>query len=177
MPIAKINLNESDVSAEIDLESLIGSAAKNKDVREVFFQRAYDLMLERLDNGIGADGKKLAKYSKAYKDSLEFAAFGKDSTVNMQLTSEMVNSLSIKNDNSKKFKIGFDGDFNNTKAYAHMTGYKGHKTLDGVAPKRLFFGWSDKELKSIASELKGASDVEPTLSDAQVISLLERLLG
>ena len=177
MAIAKPNLSQSDVNVEIDLEKLLGSSAKNEAVREVFFQAAFDRMLERLDNGLDVNGKALPKYSKAYKGSLEYAAFGKDGTVNMQLTTEMVNSLKIKSDDINKFKIGFDGEFNNTKAFAHMTGYKNHPILDGKVKPRNFFGWTDKELKSIANEIKPQNDSSGSVSDSAVLKLLDKLLA
>jgi hypothetical protein len=177
MAIAKTNLSQQDVNVEIDLEKLLGSAAKNQAVQEVFFQAAFDRMLERLDQGVDVNGKALPKYSSAYKKSLEYAAFGKDGTVNMQLTTEMVNSLKIKSDDINKFKIGFEGDVNNAKAYAHMTGYKSHPVLDGKVKPRNFFGWSDKDLKAIASEIKPQNDSKQSVSDAAIIKLLDKLLA
>lgn len=177
MAIAKINLKESDVNAEINLEELIGPAARNEAVREVFFQAAFDALLTRLDQGKSVDGKNLPKYSKAYKESLDFAAFGKSDTVNMQLTSEMINSLAIKSENPKKFKIGFTEDIHNAKAYAHMTGYEGHPVLAGKVKPRNFFGWQDKELRAIAREIKGSADGADAISDNQVLKLLDRLIG
>lgn len=177
MPIAKSNLDKSDVNVEIDLEKLLGGAAKNQAVQEVFFQAAFDRLIDRLDKGLGVNGKSLGKYSKSYKDSLEFAAFGKGSDVNMQLTSEMVNSLKIKSDDVNKFKIGFEGEFNNNKAFAHMTGYAGHPTLDGKVSPRVFFGWTDSELKAIAKELKPQNEATQRVSDTAIVNLLNRLLG
>jgi hypothetical protein len=177
MALTKQKLSQSDVSVEIDLEQLLGGAAKNSDVRETFFQLAFDKMLERLDAGKGVDGKALPKYSKAYKDSLEYAVYGKDGTVNMQLTGGMVQSVEILSQNSKKMKVGFVGDDENTKAYAHMTGYKGHPVLDGKVKPRNFFGWTDAELKSIARELRVDNAPNKTISDTVILKLLEKLTG
>ena len=175
MALTKTKLTESDVSVEIDIESLLGPLAKNKDVRETFFQLAFDKMLERLDNGIGADGKKLPKYSKAYKDSLAFDVFGKDGTVNMQLTGGMVNSIEIKKESASKMTVGFTGSDENAKAYAHMTGFQGHPTLGGKVAERNFFGWSDSELKAIAKEFKPINSPSKGVSDTAILKLLEKL--
>lgn len=176
MPIATPKITENDVSVEINLEKLLGPVAKNDAIREVFFQTAFDQMLERLDKGIDVDGKSLGKYSKAYKNSLEFQSFRKSDTVNMQLTSEMVNSLAVQNDSPTKFKIGFTGDFNNTKAFAHMTGYAGHPVLAGKVKPRNFFGWSDKTLKQIAADIGPFQGTKEDITNqSQILNLLTKL--
>lgn len=178
MAIQTKKLSQSQVSIDINIEKLLGGSAKNQAVREVFFQAAFDKMLARLDNGIGADGKPLAKYSKKYKDSLEYHVYGKDGTVNMQLTSGMVNSLDIIKTDDKKMTVGFVGDDENAKAYAHMTGFKGHPTLEGKVKARNFFGWTDTELIAIASELRPSNQGdESKINDSKILSLLDRLTG
>jgi hypothetical protein len=176
MALQKSNLKKDDVSIEIDTESLLGSSAKDASVKETFFQLAFDKMLERLDNGIGADGKKLGKYSTAYMNSLEFAAFGKDKTVNMQLTGGMVNSLQILKSTNTKMKVGFEGE-ESVKAYAHMTGYQGHPTLDGKVAPRKFFGWTDSELKAIAREFRTETKSNDLVKDEVILRLIDRLVG
>lgn len=174
MPIQKRNLSQSDVSIEIDLEKLLGGVAKNQAVREVFFQAAFDKMLERIDSGVGADGKRLHPYSKAYKESLEYHVYGKDGTVNMQLTGGMVQSIEILSQNDKKMKIGFLGEQENTKAFAHITGFSGHPVLDGKVKPRNFFGWKDDDLITIANELKPATP-DSGFSDSAILKLLDKL--
>lgn len=178
MPIQKTNLdNKDEVSIDIDLERLLGGAANNREVREVFFQAAFDLMVDKLDNGIGADGSSLKPaYSKSYKNSLEYEVFGKDGTVNMQLTGGMVQSLNILAQNATTMKVGFEGE-ESVKAFAHMTGYEGHPTLDGKVKPRKFFGWKDSELIKIAEDLKPAANRnQSSLSDSKILNLLDRLL-
>lgn len=177
MSIVKKKTTEKDVSVEINLEKLLGGQAKNRDIREAFFQVAYDKWLENLDNGIGADGKRLAKYSKSYKDSLAFLAFGKDNTVNMQLTGGMVASVEIQKQSDKSIKVGFVGDEENAKAYAHMTGFQGHPTLEGKVPIRNFFGWSDDDLLKIAKEFKPNNKSEPNVKDEKILNLIDRLIN
>lgn len=177
MALTKLKLNESEVTVTIDLEKLLGRAAKDRTVREVFFQAAYDQMLNRLDDGKDFKGRAMKKYSKQYKDSLAYAAFGKDGTVNLTLTGDMINSVEILEQDESKMTIGFDGDLNNKKAYAHMTGYKGHKWLDGKVEKREFFGWTDAALKEIADQLKPSNRDKDIISDEKVLGLLDRLLA
>jgi hypothetical protein len=173
----KLNLNESEVSQTIDLGSLLGKgAAKNETLRETFFQLAYDKLLERLSVGRGVDGKILPKYSKAYKNSLAYAAFGKDGTVNMQLTGDMINSVSILKKDSNNITVGFSKT-ESAKAYGHITGFEGHPTLDGKVKPREFFGWTDKELNDIAKEIKPQVNNKELISDALILKVLDKVLS
>jgi hypothetical protein len=95
MAIQKKKTSIDEVSTEINLKELLGGASKDRDVREAFFQVALDRMESRLDEGRDVGGKLFAKYSKEYKDSLAFAAFGKNNTVNLQLTGDMRSSVQI----------------------------------------------------------------------------------
>lgn len=174
----KTNLqSESDVNVEIDLEKLLGKAAANEAVRETFFQLAFESLMARLDSGEGVKGGNLPRYSKAYKDSLSYEVFGKDGTVNMQLTGDMVNDISIQKQNSKKMVIGFNDDLQSKKAFAHMTGFEGHPNLDGKVKPRNWFGWQDKELEAIAQDLRPELEQTEAVTDEKVLNLLERFVG
>lgn len=178
MAITKTKLSQSSVTVDIDIEKLLGESAKNRDIRETFYQLAFDKMIERLDSGRDVNGKLFSKYSKAYKDSLAFSAFGKSSTVNLQLTGDMINSVQIEKQTDKIMTVGFGSDkLENAKAYAHMSGYEGHPTLEGKVKPRLFFGWSDKELKDIAKEFKPFTSVQSNVSDSALLKLLDKLVG
>lgn len=178
MSLTKTKLSEESVTIDIDIEKLLGSAASNREVRETFYQAAYDKMIERIDSGRDVNGKLFSKYSKSYKDSLAFSAFGKSSTVNLQLSGDMLNAIDLQKQTEKKLTVGFNDQTENAKAYAHMTGFKGHPTLDGKVKPRVFFGWSDAELKAIAKEFKPNLEVvgQGTISDAKFLDLLDRLL-
>ncbi|HEY9705675.1 MAG TPA: hypothetical protein V6C58_24765 [Allocoleopsis sp.] len=165
----KLTLKESEVSQTIDLATLLGEgAAKNDTVRETFFQLAFDRLMERLSQGRGLDNKVLPKYSKAYKNSLAYAAFDKDGTVNMQLTGDMVNAIKIIDKTKSSIKVGIN-DENAPKAYNHQVG--------DTLPKREWFGWTDKELKSIANEIRPEINNDRLLSDEVVLRALDRLLN
>lgn len=171
MALSKKKLSESEVSVEIDLEKLLGRAARDKGAREVFFQLAFDKLSERLDKGLDANGKKMAAYSRKYKSSLAFEVFEKNNTVNMQLTGDMINDITELDSSKDKLKIGFQSDFSNLKAYANITGDRGSNK---AAPAREFFGWSDKELKAIADEIKPSIKEDPILNDAKILAFLTR---
>lgn len=177
MALTKLNENKDNLTVDIDIEKLLGSASKNEVIRETFFQLAYDSLLDRLDKGLSVDNKPLKAYSKSYKESLAYDVFGKDGTVNMELSGDMINSIVIKKQNSKTMTIGFDSKEESNKAYGHMTGMEGHPTLEGKVKPRNFFGWSDKELNNIAKELKPAIKEADLVSDAKLLSLIDRLLA
>ena len=52
-----------------------------------------DAIIKRTKKGLNDKGVKFPKYSKEYKDSMEFKQGGKTSTVNLTLTSEMLESM------------------------------------------------------------------------------------
>ena len=176
MALQKPTLKKEEVSTEIDLKSPLGAASKNESIRQVFFEAAFDKMLARLDQGRGVDGK-LHAYSKSYKDSLAFAAFGKSNTVNMQLTGDMVQSVTVLDSSENKLKIGIDDSEQAAKAYGHMTGMKGHPTLAGKVDARNWFGWKDSELIKIANAIKPEINKKNLISDAAVLRLLDKLVG
>ncbi len=176
MALQKKTLKESEVSTEIDLGSLLGDSAKNETIRDVFYQAAFDKMIERLDQGRGVDGK-LHAYSKSYKESLAFIAFGKSNTVNMQLSGDMVNSIQPLDSKGSTLKIGMNDPEQAAKAYGHITGMKGHPTLDGKVSPRDWFGWKDSELIKIANSIKPEINKRDLLSDTVVQGLLKKLVG
>lgn len=168
MAIQKKKTTKDEVSTEINLKELLGGISSDRDIREAFFQVALDRMEQRLDEGRDVNERLFPKYSKEYKDSLAFAAFGKDSTVDMRLTGDMRAAVKIISQDGSKIKVGINDD-NAPKAYNHQVG--------DTLPKREWFGWTDKELKDIAKEFRPVIDEGPSVSDVQITNLLDRLLG
>ena len=168
MAIQKKKTTKDEVSTEINLKELLGGVSRDRDVREAFFQVALDRMESRLDEGRDVNDRLFSKYSKEYKDSLAFAAFGKDNTVDMRLTGDMRAAVRIIEQNESRIKVGINDD-NAPKAYNHQVG--------DTLPKREWFGWTDKELKDIAKEFRPVIDEGPSVSDVQITNLLDRLLG
>lgn len=176
MSLQKKTLEENEVSTEINLNKLLGDLSKNESVRAVFFEAALGRLEERLSEGRGVNGE-LAPYSESYKDSLAFKVFGKSSTVNMQLTGDMFAAINVLDSKGDNLKIGIDDELEAAKAYGHMTGMKGHPTLDGKVKKRNWFGWTDKELTEIANSIKPEVNKKNTISDEKALLLLDRLLS
>lgn len=176
MALQKPTLKQTEVSTEIDLEKILGGLSQNENVRAVFFESALERLQKRLDEGRGVNGQ-LGNYSESYKNSLAFKVFGKSNPVNMQLTGDMLTAVNELDSSKNKMKIGIDDELEAAKAYAHMTGFKGHPTLDGKVRKREWFGWTDKELKEIANAIKPEVTKKNTLSDAAALRILEALLS
>jgi hypothetical protein len=176
MALQTQTLKETEVSTEIDLEKLLGASARNESVRAVFYEAAIELLQKRLDEGRSVNGQ-LGNYSKSYKDSLAFKVFGKSNPVNMKLSGDMLASITELDSKGLSMKIGINDEIEASKAYAHMTGFKDHPTLDGKVRKREWFGWTDKELKSIADAIKPEVNKKNTISDAIALKLLDKLSG
>lgn len=177
MALSKLNKDKDNLTIDINIEKLLGSASNNEVIRETFFQLAYDKLVDRLDKGLSVDNKPLKGYSASYKGSLAYDVFGKDGTVDMQLTGDMISSIDIKKQNSTTLTVGFGSKEESNKAYGHMTGMEGHPTLEGKVRPRNFFGWSDKELNDIARELRPAISKANLVSDAKLLTLIDRLLA
>jgi hypothetical protein len=69
-----------------------------------------DLILARTEKGEGSNGKKFPKYSSAYKKSFEFQAAGKGNNVDLRLSGEMLNELSIVSVAAGEIVIGYNED-------------------------------------------------------------------
>jgi hypothetical protein len=151
MPTSKIKLSEGEVSQTIDLKELFGTSfVGNEQLAQSVAQAMIDRIVSRTESGKDINGKAFKKYSKEYKDSLEFKAFGKTGDVNLKLTGQMLGTLDVLETSGSKVKIGWNDGSESAKAYNHNVG--------DTLPKRQFFGLTDSELDSIKKEF--ASQVQ-----------------
>jgi len=172
----KIKLSEDEVSQEIDLKKTLGDVSGVDSVTEAFAQALIDKMVDRTQSGRDVNGKLFPKYSKSYTESLGFKVFGKSKgDVNMTLTGDMLASIEPEIDQGK-LKLSVTGSENITKAFAHMTGYKGHPVLAGK-PKREFFGINDAELAKIRKNFLPDLTKESKKADEDILKTLLKLLG
>lgn len=167
-------LSKSKIAQKIDLEEIVGKDISNDPALVAKIGQAMvDYMLERVDNGKGIGGVKLASpYSESYAESLDFKAAGKSKRdINMKLTGDMLSAVDFDQDgNTITLKI--DAPDQAIKAYGHQTGFEGHPTIKG--PKRPFFGLSLKEIKNVASEFK--SEVERSKDTTEKFSETQKLI-
>ncbi len=118
-----------------------------------------DLIIERIVNrttkGIDKDGDKFQKYSKSYKESLDFKVAGKSAgKVDLQLSGDMLAALEVLDKTSRSVTIGFEpGSEENAKADGNIRGTYGKPTPD---PKKArdFLGITETELSKIIRFVK-----------------------
>lgn len=171
----KLKLTESEVSQEIDLKQVLGGASEIEPVSEAFSQAVLDHIKERTESGRDVNGNIFAPYSKAYKESLAFKVYGKSKT-NMTLTGDMLGTMFTDAANGK-LTIKLDGSENNVKAFAHITGFQGHPTLQGKVKPRRFFGVNDIELTKIAENFKPKLSATVISNDMIILNKLKKLFG
>ena len=166
MAIKGLSLNRKNVRQSLDLEELTGFDFSTRPDLAIFVgQAVIDRILDRtMNDNKDVYGKSFASYSSSYKKSDTFVAFGKSSKVDMELTGGMLSSIDF-DVNGSVLDIFFDDDEEADKAYGHITGMEGHKTLSGKTPKREFFGISGDEFMEkifplIESDLDGGQALE-----------------
>lgn len=178
MTVKGLKLSQAEVSQEFDLNEILGVDVKDDEgLAEAVGQYLIDRIVDRTSSGKDVNGKSMPKYSKTYKESLEYKAWGKTGKVNMELSGEMLTSLDILSIKNGKIKIGWNDGENSVKAYGNITGMEGHPYLDGIAPKREFFGVTAAEIKSIAKEFKPTTRAADEDNDQEIIKRLAKLMG
>ena len=124
------------------MRKLLGEKVpQSEDFKDAVAQRAIDIILERTDAGRDWRGKAFKKYSESYKDSDDFEAFGKSSSVNLSLTGDMLGLLDKINDTRDKIELGWEDETENAKAANHTQGV--------TVPQRDFLNLNKKELEEL----------------------------
>jgi len=98
-----------------------------------------EIILDKTDRGIDQDGKRFVPYSKSYSDEK-----GK-TTVNLQDTNRMLQSITARPEGKNKVKLFFRSQREANKALFHQKGL-------GNLPKRKFFGFSRANERAIQRE-------------------------
>lgn len=130
-------------------------------------------IIERSQSGKDKKGKNFPGYSEGYVKSFDFKLAGKNKNkVDLSLSEEMLNALTILDNKAGEITIGYtkDDKFNNDKAEGNILGTYGQKKpIRGK--KRDFLGITRDEKKAI-------TDNYPTKSkDKDSNSLLKTLLA
>lgn len=128
-----------------------------------------DFIIDRTQKGKDKKGKDFSgpagKYSKSYMKSFDYKMAGKGKKVNLTLSGEMLNALTILETAEGEITIGIpeDDDFNNAKAEGNIKGtYGKSKPIPGK--KRDFLGISSDDLKAITSKYPTKkNDLNPDL--------------
>lgn len=159
-------LKSKTASLEIDLVELFGAEVPDDSgFRQSVGQRIIDLIRERTAENKDVDGSPFKKYSKEYKESLDFAAYGKSAgDVNLKLTGTMLNELDIIKETKDRIVIGWVDREEAAKAYNHVTG--------DTVKKRDFLGLRPGEEKILRDEF--FEDVMETRDQAVTVSSVSR---
>ena len=179
--MAKISgrsLSKDSVYQEFDLKEILGMDVSGDDALiAAIGQAIIDQIVDRTKSGKDVNGSSFAPYSESYKKSLDFKAFGKTNAVDMTLTDEMLSMLTILSVKGSVLRVGWNDAESSAKAYGHITGMKGHPRLDGVTPKRDFFGLNETEVANLRTEFRPNFNAEAELNDVSIMEKIERLLG
>jgi hypothetical protein len=136
---------------KVDLSGYGLTSDEKDEVADLIVERIVD----RTQKGKDKDGERFAKYSKTYKDSLDFKIAGKSpSKVDLQLSGDMLAALSVLDKTRRSVTIGFEpGSEENAKADGNIRGTYGQsKPIAGKA--RDFLGITDRELDNIIKLVK-----------------------
>ena len=127
--------------------------AYKPNARRAIAQQIIDFIVNRTGRGRGIDNKpwggKAGSYSQSYKDSLDFKNAGKTNTVNLELSSDMLNSLELLSSKRGEITLGYAaGDPINDKVEGNRLGTYGQKKpIPGKA--RDFLGIRKEDLNRI----------------------------
>lgn len=117
--------------------------------REAIAFEIISFIQKRSKQGKGKDGVKFPKYSKEYKESLDFKIAGKTSKVNLTLSGDMLDSIDLLGDKSGQLTIGISKDDpDHDKAEGNIRGSYG-KPTGNRAKARDFLALSKREVDDI----------------------------
>ena len=170
-------ISKSKMTLVLDLPEMFGGPIESESLRNQIGQRAIDIILDRTASGTALGGGSFKGYSKAYKKSIPYRAFGKSGAVNLKLEGEMLGQLDITGESKDRIELGWQDDTQRSKAFNHHNG--------DTLPKRPFFGLTSKEKGSIVDEfaetvtdLQDAAKAEDTdEANSIILGALKRLLG
>lgn len=129
------------------------SPAYTEEERRAIARDLVSYIRDRTKEGKGPGGKEwgggAGKYSDEYKKSLEFKIAGKDSTVDLTLSGDMLDSMDVLSTEGNKIRIGFEnGTEENARADGNIRGTYGQdRPIPGKA--RPFLDLTPDEVKAV----------------------------
>lgn len=158
--VGKITSTRDKTKQEINLKDLLGRSPTSEE-KKAFVQKAIDLMIERSQSGRDREGRSFFPYSEKYADRKGVSP----NDVDMTLFGDML--LSINSESTRdKVTIKIDDSDEAIKAYAHMKGFPGHKTIKN-GPVREFFGITDDEARKLIKDLP--TEGRPAQTEEEII--------
>lgn len=128
------------------------------DLRPIERLELADLIIEhivdRSQRGLDKNGNPFPKYSKGYMKSLNFSNAGKDKSVNLELSGDMLAALNLLKHSSGELVLGYErGTKENDIAEGNIRGTYGQSTpIPGK--KRDFLGIESKKLRELINAVK-----------------------
>lgn len=137
--------------------------------REALAQEVIDFVIKRSKDGVDKNGKAFPNYSASYVKSLDFKIAGKSKgKVNLTLSEEMLQSLSLISHKPGEVLIGYDKSNAelNGKVEGNVLGTYGQSSpIKGKA--RDFMGIAKKDLESILDKVASKDDAQDLLKERQ----------
>ena len=137
----KVEKSQEKMELTVDLADEFGLEIRGNNALKMEIGEAYVQEIKaRAQSGNRLGGGKMRRYTKAYA---EFKGVGRDD-VDLTLTSDMLESLSVIGLSDNGVIIGFNQPDQDPKAFNHDTG--------DTLPRRPFFGLQKNELKRVKKE-------------------------
>lgn len=170
-----MRITKTRVTQTLDLSEIVGKdISGNSSLVKKLAQGILDYMVQRSSDGLGLGRKELkSPYTDSYAESGPFKAAGKSkSQVNMRLSSDMIRSMDLLEEEGSVITYGIDNPDEAIKAYAHQTGFKGHPTIPNGKYKREWFGVTKEEIKKhvlpeFQKDLSGSTKLKEEKSSAE----------
>lgn len=127
------------------------------------------LIQERTAEGISATGSSFPKYSKDYKESMDFKNGGKSSSVNLELTGDMMASMELLEHNTGYVVIGYPTDHPDAgKVEGNVIGSYGSDSPN-ASRARNFLGLPQSQINIIIAEVKNESSESYSIDEASSV--------
>jgi hypothetical protein len=164
------------VEYKVNLTDLFGERLDlTEATKEAIGQAIIDKIINRTQDNLDKNNNSLGTYSSSYKDSPDFKILkGNKSLVDLTATGDMLGNIDIIKITPQTIVFGFPDGTQNTKAYGHISGMKGHPVLDGKVQKRDFFGLPNEDLDKIADEFRDDAEQVDRINNAQTREDLDR---
>lgn len=135
---------------KIDISDYDLSPSQREDLADLIVERIYERTTKE---NRSYKGRLFPKYSKGYKESLDYKVAGKTGEVDLQLSGDMLAAMRVLSKSKSHITVGFDADTpENDRAEGNILGSYGGDPNPKKA--RNFLGVSQKELRALVRRVK-----------------------
>jgi hypothetical protein len=121
--------------------------------REYIADEIIEHIKTRSESGKDKNGRAFKRYSKSYKESIDFEIAGKTAKVDLTLSGDMLADLSLLSHKKGSILIGYEnGTEENARADGNITGSYGRKS-GNIKKARDFLGIQPNKLKGIIKKV------------------------